>query len=53
LDEEKLAAWNILYEKAWAKVKGTFDISEGGFFQTGIRALTGLPVETFITDDSI
>jgi len=39
--------WAPLLEKAWAKVKGTFSGGEGGFMTTGLRALTGVPVESF------
>jgi uncharacterized sodium:solute symporter family permease YidK len=41
--------WGPLYEKTWAKVKGTFDLSEGGYFETGARALTGLPIMSALT----
>lgn len=38
------AIWGALLEKAWAKVKGNYIISEGGMTSNGIRALTGVPV---------
>ena len=51
LDESKTNYWAALYEKAWGKVKGSFDLEQGGFFQTGIRALTGVPVFNYKTKD--
>ena len=38
--------WAPLLEKAWAKVKGNYLNSEGGYVVSGIRALTGVP--TFV-----
>lgn len=44
--------WAAIIEKGWAKVKGSYDNSEGGFFPNGIRALTGVPVFFYlITED--
>ena len=40
-----------MYEKAWSKVKGSYDWAQGGFWQQGMRALTGLPTETFDVAD--
>lgn len=45
------ALWGALLEKAWAKVKGNYVISEGGMTATGIRALTGAPVFDYYTYD--
>lgn len=39
--------WAALAEKAWAKIKGSYDISDGGFVQTGLRSLTGVPVFSY------
>jgi hypothetical protein len=36
--------WGPIVEKAWAKMKGTFEHANGGFTPNGIRALTGVPV---------
>ena len=39
------AIWGAVLEKAWAKVKGNYLISDlGGITSNGIRALTGVPV---------
>ena len=35
--------WGPLLEKAWAKVKGSYENAEAGYVTTGIRALTGAP----------
>jgi hypothetical protein len=45
----KKTYWGNLMEKSWAKVKGNYDIADGGFFETGIRALTGMPVVSTLT----
>jgi calpain len=42
--KDNTAIWGALLEKAWAKVKGNYLISEGGMTANGIRALTGVPV---------
>jgi len=36
--------WLPILEKAWAKVKGSYTNSEGGWMTEGMRALTGAPV---------
>lgn len=36
--------WGPLMEKAWAKLKGTYVHADGGYIETGLRALTGNPV---------
>ena len=36
--------WVPLLEKAWAKMKGTYERTSGGWAQNGIRAFTGAPV---------
>jgi len=41
--------WPQVLEKAWAKVKGSYETSSGGYLATGIRALVGCPV--FMYDD--
>lgn len=37
--------WAPLIEKAWAKVKGTYLQTDGGFNANGLRSITGAPVE--------
>lgn len=36
--------WVPLLEKGWAKMKGTYEHTSGGWAQNGIRAFTGAPV---------
>lgn len=36
--------WGPLVEKAWAKMKGSYDNADGGFGVSGTRALIGCPV---------
>ena len=43
--------WAAILEKAWAKVKGNYEMSEGGFTVTGLRAITGVPVFRYATAD--
>ena len=43
--------WVPILEKAWAKIKGNFANSDGGWTQNGIRALTGAPVFEYYTYD--
>jgi hypothetical protein len=50
-DKSNTAMWGPLLEKAWAKVKGSYDNADGGFVQTGLRALTGLPVFSYKISD--
>jgi len=38
------AMWGPLLEKAWSKVKGTYDTSKGGWTSAATKALTGAPV---------
>jgi hypothetical protein len=53
MDKTKTIAWGPLYEKAWCKVRGTMDLCDGGFFETGVRMLTNSPVESFKTNDTV
>ena len=41
--------WGAILEKAWAKVKGSYDYSDGGSYETGFRSLTGAPVFSYKT----
>ena len=43
--------WGPILEKAWAKVKGNYEASEGGFTPNGIRSITGAPVFIYMTQD--
>jgi hypothetical protein len=48
-DATNTIMWASILEKAWAKVKGNYESSEGGFVQSGLRAITGAPVFTYKT----
>jgi len=41
------AMWPAILEKAWAKIVGNYEISDGGYMETSLRALTGVPVFTY------
>lgn len=43
--------WAALLEKAWAKVKGNYLNAQYDFTSNGIRALTGVPVFDYHSDD--
>jgi len=57
MNKDKTVMWPALAEKAWAKIKGSYDIADGGFVQTGLRSLTGVPVFSYkavdITDQTL
>jgi hypothetical protein len=41
------AMWATILEKAWAKAKGNYAQTNGGFVVNGLRALTGAPTFTY------
>lgn len=41
------AMWAPILEKAWAKAKGTYAQTNGGFVVNGLRAVTAAPVFTY------
>ena len=43
--------WSAILEKAWAKLMGTYEHANGGFLSSGIRALTGIPVFNYLSDE--
>jgi len=43
-ETDKTVMWAPLIEKAFAKIKGNYEIANGGFIATGIKSLTGAPV---------
>ena len=43
--------WAMMLEKAWAKVKGTYAMADGGFTQNGLRSLVGCPVYSYVAAD--
>jgi len=45
------AMWAPLLEKAWAKMKGSYAQTNGGFVVSGLRMLTGAPTFTYQLSD--
>ena len=43
--------WGPILEKAWAKIKGSYNNAEGGYIS--IRALTGAYVYQYFTSDMV
>jgi len=41
--------WAPILEKAWAKLKGNYDQTSGGFNVSGLRSITGAPVFRYLT----
>ena len=39
----------MMLEKAWAKIKGNYELARGGFVSNGLRALIGSPVFRYRT----
>ena len=39
--------WAIILEKAWAKMKGTYLSTYGGFVENGLTNLLGFPVFSY------
>jgi hypothetical protein len=35
--------WVLILEKAWAKINGSYEISDGGYEYEAISCLTGAP----------
>ena len=48
-DEKSM--WGPIIEKAWAKMKGNYLISEGGFVENGFHYLVGIPAFRYDTAD--
>eukprot|EP00356_Strombidium_inclinatum_P007169 CAMPEP_0170484982 /NCGR_PEP_ID=MMETSP0208-20121228/4355_1 /TAXON_ID=197538 /ORGANISM="Strombidium inclinatum, Strain S3" /LENGTH=273 /DNA_ID=CAMNT_0010758501 /DNA_START=606 /DNA_END=1427 /DNA_ORIENTATION=- len=48
---DSAAYWGPVIEKAWAKLKGSYFASEGGFIQNGLRAMVGCPVFSYWFED--
>lgn len=44
--------WAPILEKAWAKVKGNYAQTDGGFVVNGLRSLTGVPTFTYVPSSS-
>ena len=47
MNKNKNVIWPALVEKAWAKIKGSYDSADYGFVVTGLRSLTGAPVVSY------
>jgi hypothetical protein len=45
--------WSVLVEKAWAKVAGNYELANGGYLETGLRSLTGVPVFSYQGEDVV
>ena len=41
------ALWSVILEKAWAKIGGNYELSNGGYLESGLRSVTGVPVFTY------
>ena len=46
-----LNVWAPIFEKTFAKLKGSYDTAAAGFVENGLRVLTGAPVESFKASD--
>ena len=44
--------WAAILEKAWAKAKGNYAQTDGGFVVSGLRSITGAPVFTYAPSSS-
>ena len=45
--------WAPIIEKAWAKIKGSYQSAEGGILASGLRALIGSPVFMYDNIDDV
>jgi calpain-5 len=43
--------WSTIIEKAWAKIAGNYELANGGYLESGLRSMTGVPVFTYWGDD--
>jgi len=43
-ESESGLMWGPILEKAWAKLRGSYENSDGGLMINGIRTVTGAPV---------
>ena len=50
-DPETGAMWSPILEKAWAKIAGNYELSNGGYLESGLRAVAGVPVFTYWGDE--
>mmetsp|Transcript_66672 Transcript_66672/g.124506 ORF Transcript_66672/g.124506 Transcript_66672/m.124506 type:complete len:966 (-) Transcript_66672:55-2952(-) len=50
-DSQSLILWPLLYEKAWAKVFGSFKAVEGGWGNEALKAIAQAPVTVVLHDD--
>ena len=41
--------WGPILEKAWAKLRGSYENADGGLLSNGIRSVTGAPVYLYET----
>jgi hypothetical protein len=45
------AMWSTILEKAWAKIAGNYELANGGYLESGLRSMTGVPVFTYWGDE--
>ena len=48
-DTSGTVLWGPLFEKAWAKIKGSFATSAGGLLDTGLASFVGVPIFRYDT----
>lgn len=41
--------WGLILEKAWAKVTGNYEMTQGGWVDEALRVMTGAPIEKYKT----
>lgn len=51
LDQTNSVIWSALLEKAWAKIRGSYDQAYAGQNENGMRLLTGVPIFTKYGED--
>ena len=51
LDQTNTVIWSALLEKAWAKIRGSYESAFGGHNENGMRLLTGVPIFTKDCDE--
>lgn len=50
-DDTNTILWPAILEKAWAKMKGTYTMVDGGYVPNGLKAVTGAPAFYYINLD--
>jgi hypothetical protein len=52
LSDDGTSAWGLIIEKVWAKVVGNYLKANGGYFNNGLRFLTGSPIFSYTVSSS-